>query len=267
MTVSVAIDKVSKAFRTRSGDGIDRAGTLRVLDNVSMEIGEGELLSLLGASGCGKTTLLRIVAGLVRPDAGAVRVHSQPVVGPQKRVCMVFQSFALLPWRSVLGNVQFALELDGIAKRERQAVAEEYIGLVGLRGFERHYPHELSGGMQQRVGIARALTRHPQVLLMDEPFAALDAQTREQLQEDFLRIWKRLGTTIIFVTHSIDEALFLSDRIMVLSARPGRIKREISSPLGEARFASDVRGRPEFAHLSQDIRQLLRSEAHEDSRG
>ena len=172
---------------------------------------------------------------------------------------MVFQNFGLLPWRSVLANVEFPLELDGVPRDEREAVAMRSIDLVGLRGFERHFPHELSGGMQQRVGIARALTRQPFVLLMDEPFAALDAQTRETLQEDFLRIWKTLRTTVIFVTHSIDEALVMSDRVLVFTPRPGRIRRVIESPLGPDRADGDVRARPEFAQYRQEIRALLRN--------
>jgi NitT/TauT family transport system ATP-binding protein len=171
---------------------------------------------------------------------------------------MVFQNFGLLPWRSVIDNVAFPLELDNVRRSEREEVAARYIDLVGLKGFERHYPHELSGGMQQRVGIARALTRKPLVLLMDEPFAALDAQTRETLQEDFLRIWKDLKTTVVFVTHSIDEALVMSDRVVIFTPRPGRINRIIKSPIGADRVDHDVRALPEFAHYRHEIRQLLR---------
>ena len=173
---------------------------------------------------------------------------------------MVFQNFGLLPWRTVVENVEFPLELDNVPKGERRDTADHYIRLVGLEGFEEHYPHELSGGMQQRVGIARALTRKPSVLLMDEPFGALDAQTREQLQDDFLEVWQSLRTTVLFVTHSIDEALVLSDRILVFTARPGRIRRELAAPLrGDVR-GNQVRGTPEFAATGQEIRQLLRAE-------
>ena len=229
------------------------------LEDVSFEVRAGELVSLLGASGCGKTTLLRILAGLVPHGEGSVMVHDAPVLGPRKEVCMVFQNFGLLPWRSVLANVEFPLELDGLPPAERRAVAARYIELVGLKGFERHLPHELSGGMQQRVGIARALTRKPLLLLMDEPFAALDAQTREALQEDFLRIWKELRTTVIFVTHSIDEALVMSDRVIVFTPRPGRLMRIIDSPLGADRVERDVRASPEFARCRGEIRNLLRT--------
>jgi NitT/TauT family transport system ATP-binding protein len=230
-----------------------------VLEDLSFEVREGELVSLLGASGCGKTTLLRIIAGLVPLDAGSVSVQGTAVAGPRKDLCMVFQNFGLLPWRSVLANVAFPLELDGVAPAEREAVAARYIEIVGLKGFESHYPHELSGGMQQRVGIARALTRKPLVLLMDEPFAALDAQTRETLQEDFMRIRRELRTTVIFVTHSIDEALVMSDRIVMFTPRPGRLMRIIESPLGAEPLDGDPRAHPGFARYRQEIRNLLRA--------
>jgi len=254
------IESVSKSFDLRGqGSGGERA-VLHVLEDVTLAIGKGEFVSLLGASGCGKTTLLRTIAGLGRPDKGTIFVDGEPVRAPRKDVCMVFQNFGLLPWRSVLANVVFPLELDGVSKEEREAVAAEYIALVGLRGFEGHFPHELSGGMQQRVGIARALVRKPLVLLMDEPFAALDAQTREQLQDDFLKIWSKLKTTIVFVTHAIDEALVLSDRIVVLQSRPGRINRIIQSPVAKHRMSSDVRALQDFARQAQEIRELLRPE-------
>jgi NitT/TauT family transport system ATP-binding protein len=252
----VSVAGVTKRFKVRA-----RAGEPEVmvaLDGVSMDVHEGELVSLLGASGCGKTTLLRILAGLVPLDEGSVVVQGTPVRSPRRDLCMVFQNFGLLPWRSVLDNVAFPLELDNMRRAERDEVAARYIEIVGLKGFERHYPHELSGGMQQRVGIARALTRRPLVLLMDEPFAALDAQTRETLQEDFLRIWKDLRTTVIFVTHSIDEALVMSDRVMIFTPRPGRIDRVIESPIGADRVDRDVRALPEFARYRHEIRQMLR---------
>ncbi len=252
----VCVSGVTKRFKVRAPRG--EPGAMVVLEDLSFEVRDGELVSLLGASGCGKTTLLRIVAGLVPLDEGSVTVQGTPVQGPRKDLCMVFQNFGLLPWRSVLANVEFPLELDGVPPAERKSAAARYIDLVGLNGFERHYPHELSGGMQQRVGIARALTRKPLVLLMDEPFAALDAQTRETLQEDFLRIWKELRTTVIFVTHSIDEALVMSDRVLVFTPRPGRLARIFDSPLGADRVDRDVRALPEFARYRHEIRGLLR---------
>jgi NitT/TauT family transport system ATP-binding protein len=253
------VSRVYKFFKAR--DSSERGvRAMKVLDDISLDVGRGEFISLLGASGCGKTTLLRIMAGLLRPDRGSVHVNEQPVQAPRRDVCMVFQNFGLLPWRSVLSNAAFPLELDGMDRGKREAMAAEYLGLVGLSGFERHFPHELSGGMQQRVGIARALVRKPLILLMDEPFAALDAQTREKLQEDFLAIWNQLKTTVVFVTHAIDEALVLSDRIVVLSSRPGRVDRVIDSPVSQYRIGGDVRARLEFAEQAHDIRELLRSE-------
>jgi NitT/TauT family transport system ATP-binding protein len=254
----VTIDNVHKSFKVRAHG---RSSTLfTVLDKVSLEIKRGEFISFLGASGCGKTTLLRIIAGLVRPEQGTVRIGDELVQQPRKDVCMVFQNFGLLPWRSVMANVAFPLEVDGVGQSEREAISAEYIKMVGLSGFERHYPHELSGGMQQRVGIARALVRRPVVLLMDEPFAALDAQTREKLQEDFLEIWAKLKTTIIFVTHAIDEALVLSDRIIVFSSRPGRVARIMPSLVADQRTEQDVRALAGFAQQAHEIRELLRPE-------
>jgi NitT/TauT family transport system ATP-binding protein len=229
-----------------------------VLEDINLDINERELVSLIGPSGCGKTTLLRIIAGLVSVDEGAVFVQGRAIKAPRRDLCMVFQNFGLLPWRSVLANVSFPLQLDGTPKRKREEIARHYIERVGLRGFERHFPHELSGGMQQRVGIARALVRKPLVLLMDEPFAALDAQTRERLQEDFLQLWNDLKTTVVFVTHSIDEALVLSDRIAVMSSRPGSMQQIFTMPFGKPRTIDDVRAQPQFAQYRQLIRDLLR---------
>ena len=259
----VEVEGVDKYFRVRpSAKGKDgpQGQRFAAIEDVSFVVREGELVSLLGPSGCGKTTLLRMAAGLLGIDTGRIVVKGKQVTAPRRDCCMVFQNFGLLPWRTVADNVEFPLELDGVPKDERRNTAEHYIRLVGLEGFEQHYPHELSGGMQQRVGIARALTRKPSVLLMDEPFGALDAQTREQLQDDFLEVWQSLRTTVLFVTHSIDEALVLSDRILVFTARPGRIKRELAAPLGGEVRGNQVRGTPEFAATGQEIRHLLRAE-------
>ena len=221
----VVYDGVSKFFPVRAQPGLTGRPDLMVaLDRVNATVRHGELITLLGPSGCGKTTLLRLTAGLIAPDEGRITIAGIPVTGPRKDACMVFQNFGLLPWRTVMGNVEFPLEIDGVGAAERRDLARRFIELVGLGAFAEHFPHELSGGMQQRVGIARALMRKPILIFMDEPFGALDAQTREQLQEDFLAIWSRTGATVIFVTHSIDEALILSDRIFVFHTAPGRIR-------------------------------------------
>jgi NitT/TauT family transport system ATP-binding protein len=226
---------------------------------VNATIRKGEFITLLGPSGCGKTTLLRLSAGLLAADEGRITIAGTPVSQPRKDACTVFQSFGLLPWRTVLANVEFPLEIDGISRAERRETARHFIDLVGLNAFAEHYPHELSGGMQQRVGIARALTRRPLLIFMDEPFGALDAQTREQLQEDFLRIWTQSGATVIFVTHSIDEALLLSDRVFVLATGPGRVRTIVESPLACERLDGDIRKHPEFATCRAELRQMLRS--------
>ena len=171
---------------------------------------------------------------------------------------MVFQQFGWLPWRTVLGNVEFGLEIEGVPREERRDISRKYLELVGLNGFEDYYPHQISGGMQQRVGIARALSKKPDILLMDEPFGAVDAQTREQLQEELLKIWAKTDTTVIFVTHSIDESIYLSDRVVVMHSRPGRIKEEVLVDLPRPRWEGDVKADPRFARLRTDIRESLR---------
>jgi len=251
---------VSKFFSVRAREGKQPPELMVALDRVSGTVRKGELVTLLGPSGCGKTTLLRLTAGLIAPDEGSITIAGRPLTRPRKDACMVFQNFGLLPWRTVTGNVEFPLEIDGVAASERRALARHYIELVGLAAFSEHFPHELSGGMQQRVGIARALMRKPILIFMDEPFGALDEQTREQLQEDFLKIWSRTKATVIFVTHSIDEALLLSDRIFVFSTGPGRIRTIVSSPLAAERVTSDVRNHPEFGIWRAKLRQMLRSD-------
>jgi NitT/TauT family transport system ATP-binding protein len=255
----IVVENVHKRFRARSRGPGGPETAVEALAGVSFDVRRGEVVTLLGPSGCGKTTLLRIIAGLLTVDEGAVVVDGKPVSGPRKDRCMVFQHFGLLPWRPVLENVEFPLELDGVPKGERRTTAERYIELVGLKGFERHYPHELSGGMQQRVGIARALTRNPLLLLMDEPFGALDAQTREQLQEELLRILSVTRNTVLFVTHSIDEALVLSNRIVIFTPGPGRVKAVMDAPMTPRRGDGDVRSTPEFSKHRGEIRNLLRS--------
>jgi NitT/TauT family transport system ATP-binding protein len=231
---------------------------LVALYDVSFSVRKNEFVCLLGPSGCGKTTLIRVIAGLIQADKGEIRVDGKPVTAPGRDRCMVFQQFGLLPWRTVLGNVEFGLEIDGIPRERRREISRRYLELVGLHGFENYYPHQISGGMQQRVGIARALSKEPDILLMDEPFGAVDAQTREQLQEELLKIWSKTDTTVIFVTHSIDESVYLSDRVIVMQSRPGRIKEEVRVELPRPRWEGDVKADPRFAQLRARIRESLR---------
>jgi ABC-type nitrate/sulfonate/bicarbonate transport system ATPase subunit len=231
---------------------------LVALYDISLRIRKNEFVSLLGPSGCGKTTLIRIIAGLLTADQGEVLVDSKVVTAPGRDRCMVFQQFGLLPWRTVVNNVEFGLEIDGVPKEQRREAAKKYLELVGLKGFEDYYPHQISGGMQQRVGIARALSKKPEILLMDEPFGAVDAQTREQLQEELLKIWAHTEATVVFVTHSIDEAIYLSDRVIVMQARPGRIKEEVMIDLPRPRWEGDVKADPRFAQLRARLRDALR---------
>ena len=250
------VRRLSKIFFEQNDP---RKPGLVALYNISLTIRKNEFVSLLGPSGCGKTTLIRIIAGLLTADRGEVLVNSQVVNSPGRDRCMVFQQFGLLPWRTVMSNVEFGLEIDGVPREERRALAEKYLELVGLKGFENYYPHQISGGMQQRVGIARALSKKPEILLMDEPFGAVDAQTREQLQEELLKIWAQTETTVVFVTHSIDEAIYLSDRVVVMQARPGRIKEEVTIDLPRPRWEGDIKADPRFAQLRAHLRDSLRS--------
>ncbi|MBI2116426.1 MAG: ABC transporter ATP-binding protein [candidate division NC10 bacterium] len=203
--------------------------------DVSLEIHTGEFVSIVGASGCGKTTLLNMVAGFIPPSEGEILLGDRQVKGPGPDRGVVFQGFALFPWKSVLDNVAFGLKMRGVPRAERLRIAEEYVALVGLAGAESRYPTELSGGMQQRVGVARALANSPELLLMDEPFASVDAQTRMTLQEELTRIWEAKHPTILFVTHDVDEAVFLSDRVIVLTRSPGTVRAEVPIPLPRPR--------------------------------
>jgi NitT/TauT family transport system ATP-binding protein len=259
-SLHIEVRSVAKRFAVRRDSrlGNQKDAHVTALEGIDLRISKGEFLSLLGPSGCGKTTLLRMIAGLISADEGLILVDGLPVSKPIKQTAMVFQNFGLLPWRTVQDNVEFPLELDGVAPRERARSASEFLEIVGLGGFSNHYPHELSGGMQQRVGIARALARRPSLLLMDEPFGALDAQTREQLQEEFLGIWATTRTTVVFVTHSIDEALVMSDRIAVFSTRPGRIKSIVATPFDRRGAGTDVRSDPKFVEYRASLRGLLR---------
>jgi NitT/TauT family transport system ATP-binding protein len=233
-------------------------GALTALDDVSLDIADGTFLSLVGPSGSGKSTLLDLLGGLTTPTSGEVLIDGRPVRGPGLDRGVVFQQYALFPWRTARANVEFGLEGGPLGKRQRAERAREYLALVGLSGFEDRYPHELSGGMKQRVAIARSLAYDPAVLLMDEPFAALDAQTREQLQEELLRIWRRTGKTIVFITHGIDEAVYLGQRVAVLTSRPGRLKAVVDVDLGDR--AGDVRSSPGFGRQRHRLWELLHDE-------
>jgi NitT/TauT family transport system ATP-binding protein len=239
--------------------GDERSGAqLHALENVSLTIGEGEFVSLIGPSGCGKTTLLKIIDGLVAYDRGEALVRGRPVRGPGPERAVVFQSFALLPWRTVRENVAFGLGLRRAGREETEATVRRFIDMVGLRGFEDHYPDQLSGGMQQRVGLARALAVDPAILLMDEPFGALDAQTRNLLQVDLERIWEADHKTVVFVTHAMDEAVFLSDRIVIMSPRPGRVHEAVEVDLPRPRTDA-TRNDPRFVELTSYVWDVLRT--------
>ncbi len=231
-------------------------GDVLAVDGLDMSVKSGEFVCLLGPSGCGKSTTLMAVGGLVDTDAGSISVAGAPIDGPSPHVAIVFQEFALLPWQTVLDNVAFGLRLRNIGVSERRDRARQCIDMVGLSGFENNYPHELSGGMKQRVGIARALAVDPQILLMDEPFGALDAQTRELMGIELLHIWDRERKTILFVTHGIDEAIYLSDRVLVMSGRPGRIKKEIKIDIPRPRDHR-IHNLPAFAEYRQAIWELI----------
>jgi NitT/TauT family transport system ATP-binding protein len=229
---------------------------------LGLTVERNEILCVVGPSGCGKTTLLRCIAGLIEVSDGRILVNGVPVAGrPPDGVAMVFQHFGLLPWKTVYDNAAFGLKVAGVSRAEVKERVAHYLNLVGLSGFEQHYPYQLSGGMQQRVGLVRALAMNPSVLLMDEPFAALDAQTREVLQEELLALMERVDErkTMVFITHSIDEALILADRIAVMTARPGRVKEVLDIPFGRPREVDTIRADPRFAELRQHIWRQLHS--------
>ena len=238
-------------------------GAVVAFQELTVNVADQAAVCIVGPSGCGKTTFLRCVAGLADLSGGNLLVHGRPVSGPPPGVAMVFQQFGLLPWKNVYDNTAFGLAMAGTPPGQLRDRVAHYIDLVGLRGFERHYPYQLSGGMQQRVGLARALALNPSILLMDEPFAALDAQTREVLQEELLRLMARADErkTILFITHSIDEALLLGDQVIVLSSRPGRVRDVLEVPFGRPRDAASVRADPHYARMREHIWELLRPDA------
>ncbi|MFD9030890.1 ABC transporter ATP-binding protein [Streptomyces sp. NPDC059567] len=264
-TPKIVFEGVRKVFKVKGstakgGSGTRKSREFTAVDGIDLEIAAGEFVALVGPSGCGKSTLLDLLGGLARPTGGQILLDGAPVTGPGLNRGIVFQQYALLPWRTAQGNVEFGLEAIGMPRRERAARAREFLDLVGLSGFESRHPHELSGGMRQRVAIARSLAYDPDVLLMDEPFAALDAQTRESLQDELLRIWQRTGKTVVFITHSIDEAVYLGQRVAVMTSRPGRIKQIVPVALDSRTSTDDIRSSPEFAHHRHEIWSLLHDE-------
>ncbi|MFO7321930.1 MAG: ABC transporter ATP-binding protein [Chloroflexota bacterium] len=249
----VTIRNLSHSFESPNG-------SLLVLDNINLTLADNEFVSIVGTSGCGKSTLLNLVAGLIEPVAGEILLDSKPIDGPGRDRGVVFQSYTLFPWLTVWKNIDFALRKTRLSRAEKDELIRHYISTVGLEGFEDAYPNQLSGGMRQRVAIARALVYKPEVLLMDEPFGALDAQTRGMMQELLLHVWETHRTTVLFITHDVDEALFMSDRVVVMSARPGRIKLEVPVELPHPR-SYEVVTSPQFVELKLRVLEAIREEA------
>jgi NitT/TauT family transport system ATP-binding protein len=245
--MTLIIDHLSKQFAKNGKETVDS------LTDINVRIDDGEFICILGPSGCGKTTLLRIVAGLENPTTGRVLIDDVQIDRPNPKLGMIFQDYSLYPWRTVNENIVFGLELRGVGKEQRAKVALEYLELAGLSGFGSSYPYELSGGMRQRVAVVRALAVNPSVLLMDEPFGALDAQTRNRLQHDLLEIWDKTKKTILFVTHSVDEAVFLADRVVVLTPRPGQVCEVLPIELERPRDRTSV----EFAKIRRYVLDLI----------
>jgi NitT/TauT family transport system ATP-binding protein len=251
----LSAERVTKSF------SVGRGPDVVAVHEFSLDVAAGELVCLLGASGCGKTTMLNMFAGFIQPTEGRVLLHGEPISRIEPRCGVVFQSYALFPWKTVQGNVEFGLRMQRMPGAERRRRAARFIELVKLTGFERNYPAELSGGMQQRVTLARILAADPEVLLMDEPFAALDAMTRQEMQEELLRIQESSRKTVVFITHSIDEALILADRIVVMSARPGRVKTILHNALPRPRHVS-IQLSHDYAALKAQVWGLVESEVH-----
>ncbi len=248
----IQASQVNMTFSTRNGP-------LTALEDFHLEVRPGEVVCIVGASGCGKSTFLNIMAGFLRPSSGQVLLDGEPINGIEPRCGMIFQNYALFPWMTVLDNVGFGPRLKGASRKVRREKARHWISLVGLDGFEHAYPGELSGGMQQRVALSRALANDPEVLLCDEPFAALDAMTRQILQQELLRVVAETGKTVLFITHSIDEALVLSDRLVVMSARPGRVKAFYDNDLPQPR-SMDVQITDRFLELKREVWDLVQEE-------
>ncbi len=249
VAAKLVVDDVSKHFR-------GRAGEVHALEHVDMHVDDGELVCLLGASGCGKSTLLSIIGGLEHPTSGEVRIEEELVIGPGADRGMVFQAYSLFPWMSVRRNIEFGLELARIPKRRRAERVGELLGIMSLTEFAEALPRELSGGMRQRVAIARALAPEPDILLLDEPFGALDAHTKRSMQDFLLTLWQRTATTILMVTHDVEEAVYLSQRIYVLAPRPGRVAEEVHVPFGLQR-GPGIKRDPRFLDLREELSEML----------
>ncbi|MFH1487977.1 MAG: ABC transporter ATP-binding protein [Pseudomonadota bacterium] len=252
----IVSDRVTVTFPQPDG------GVFLAVDSFELQVQKGEFITIVGPSGCGKSTMLLVVDGLIRPSAGRLSIDGKPVTGPGTDRALVFQEFALLPWRNVERNVMLGLELQRKYSTSRmKEMAGKYIQMVGLQGFARHHPHQLSGGMRQRVGLARALAVNPEILLMDEPFAALDAQTREIMSEELLRIWEKDKKTVLFVTHSIEESVYLADKVVVMKGQPGKVKEIIPVDLPRPRDLA-IKDDPNFVKLRRHIWNLLVEEVH-----
>jgi NitT/TauT family transport system ATP-binding protein len=252
---SLVLEQVSRVF-----PGVRGGEPTRALEPTDLVVGDADFVTILGPSGCGKSTMLRIVAGLETPTTGRVRLDGRPVDGPGAERGMVFQSYTLFPWLTVAENIAFGLREKGIPTPERRAVVDEWIGQVGLKGFENHYPKMLSGGMQQRTAIARALANEPKILLLDEPFGALDNQTRALMQELLLSVWETHKKTVLFVTHDIEEAIFMGNRVAVMTARPGRVKSITAVDLPHPRHYT-MKTSPEFSALKARLVEEIRAES------
>jgi NitT/TauT family transport system ATP-binding protein len=264
--IKISFEQVRKEFLVR-GEGGGTPQRLSALEDITLDVRSGEFLALVGPSGCGKSTLLDLLGGLAAPTSGRILLDGRPITEPARDRGIVFQQYALFPWRTAVQNVEFGLDIAGLKAKPRRERARHYLELVGLAGFADRYPHELSGGMKQRVAIARSLAYDPEVLLMDEPFAALDAQTRETLQGELLRIWRTTGKTIVFITHGIDEAVVLGQRVAIMTSRPGRIKQVIDVPDELHSETEDVRSLPSFGRTRHEVWSLLREEVLKAQQG
>lgn len=261
-SIKIVAKNINRAYNVKRGNST-KATDFLALKDFNIEVRNGEFLTIVGPSGCGKSTFLDILAGLARPNSGEIYIDGKLITGPALDRGIVLQGYALFPWRTVRQNVEFGLEIKKVPKKDRKEISQKFIDLVGLNGFEDRYSYELSGGMRQRVSIARALAYDPEVLLMDEPFAAVDAQTRETLQDELLRIWEETHKTIVFITHSIEEAVFLADRVAVMTANPGTIKSIVNVDLPRPRRIGDVRTSPDFNWISHKVWELLQNDEKE----